>query len=333
MVPDLKDVVGVGHAIVDVLAHADEDFLARHELAKGSMTLVDAGQAERLHAEMTSPVECSGGSAANTMVGLASLGADCAYVGKVCDDEAGLVFRRDIREAGVEFATEPSAAGQPTGRCLVLVTPDAQRTMATFLGASANVAPADIDPGLVENARITYLEGYLWDPAPAKQAFLQASAIAHAAGRKIALSLSDSFCVDRHRGEFRELVANHVDILFANEDEVISLFDCADFDSALREVRGACEIAALTRGSAGSVVVRGDDLLRVDAAAVEQVVDTTGAGDLYAAGFLYGICREMNLEECARIGGLAAAEVIGHFGARPRVTLRDLVAQRSRAGG
>jgi sugar/nucleoside kinase (ribokinase family) len=324
----LFEVVGVGHAIMDVLASAEEGFLERHGLAKGAMTLIDAGKADRIYAEMGSPAERSGGSAANTMVGLASLGARCAYVGKVRGDALGRLFRRDIREAGVDFDTDEAAGGPPTGRCLVLVTPDSQRTMATFLGASASVAPADVDPDVIQNARITYLEGYLWDPAPAKAAFLQAAGVAHEAGRKVALSLSDSFCVDRHRTEFRELVTHHVDILFANEAELISLTESTDFDSAVGELRGSCEIAALTRGAEGSVVLSGGEVTQVDPEPVTRVVDTTGAGDLYASGFLYGLSRGLDARTCGRIGGIAAAEVIGHFGARPQVSLRDLVERR-----
>jgi sugar/nucleoside kinase (ribokinase family) len=322
------DVIGLGHAIVDVLSPADEALLERAGLPKGAMTLIDADRAESIYAEMREPVECCGGSAANTMVGVSSLGGSSAYLGKVRDDALGAIFRRDIRAAGVAFDTDPSVGGLPTGRCLVLVTEDGQRTMATFLGAGATVAPADIDADAVRRASITYLEGYLWDPAPAKEAFLQAAALAHEAGRKVALSLSDPFCVDRHRSEFLELVDEHVDILFANEDEVVSLFRASGFDAAIEALRGRCEVAAVTRGAEGSVVVRGERILRVPAEPVERVVDTTGAGDLYAAGFLHGLARGEEPETCARLGGIAAAEVISHFGARPRRPLTDEVAAR-----
>ena len=322
------DVIGLGNAIVDVLAHADDTFLERHGLAKGAMTLIDAARAERLYAAMEGTVEGSGGSAANTMVGLASMGATSAYVGKVREDPLGRVFRSDIRRAGVIFETDPAPTGPPTGRCLVLVSPDAQRTMQTFLGASATLTPEDVDPAAVQAAAITYLEGYLWDPPPAKQAFLKAAGIAHEAGKKVALSLSDAFCVDRHREEFRDLVDHHVDVLFANEAEIVSLYEVRDFDQAMAEVRGRCATAALTRGAEGSVVIAGDAVIHVAAEPVDAVVDTTGAGDLFAAGFLHGFTRGDDPAICARMGGIAAAEVIGHVGARPRTSLQELVTRK-----
>jgi sugar/nucleoside kinase (ribokinase family) len=320
------DVVGIGNAIVDVLANVSDGFLARHGLAKGVMTLIDADRAVELHREMENRVECSGGSAANTVAGIASLGGSAAYVGMVRDDPLGDVFRRDIRAAGVEFETAPAEEGPPTGRCLVLVTPDAQRTMQTFLGASATLAPGDVDEETIARARITYLEGYLWDPPPAKQAFLRAAEVAHAAGRKVALSLSDAFCVERHRAEFRDLLGEHVDVLLANESEVLSLYETADLDDALDRLRADCETAAVTRGAAGSVVLSGGRTLSVEADPVEGVVDTTGAGDLFASGFLFGLTRGESPERCGRIGSLAAAEIIGHFGARPETSLAGLLA-------
>jgi sugar/nucleoside kinase (ribokinase family) len=320
----VRDVLGIGNAIVDVIARVDDALLAKHGLSKGSMTLVDAERAERLGACLSPEEECSGGSAANTVAGLARVGGTAAYVGKVRDDRLGRVFQEDLRSVGVEYGTPAAGEGPPTGRCLVLVTPDAQRTMLTFLGASATLGPDDVDRASVEGAGITYLEGYLWDPASAKRAFLRAAALAHAAGRRVALSLSDPFCVARHRSEFREFLFRHVDILLANEAEIVSLFETSGLDEAIQELRGACEVAALTRGASGSVVVGGDVVVRVAAEPVASVVDTTGAGDLYASGFLYGLCRGRDLATCGRFGSLAAAEVIRHLGARPRGDLAGL---------
>ncbi len=325
--PAAHDVLAIGNAIVDVLSHADDDFLDRHGLTKGAMTLVDADRAAALYAAMGPGVEVSGGSAANTAAGIASFGGNAAFIGKVGDDQLGEVFSHDIRAAGVSFASGPAAAeGEPTGRCLILVTPDAQRTMQTFLGASAGLGPDDVDEALVAASRVTYLEGYLWDPPLAKEAFVKAAETAAAAGRKVALSLSDSFCVDRHRAEFLDLVNNHVHILFANEAEITSLYEAGDFDEALQRVRGHCEIAALTRSEKGSVIVAGGEVHVLDAAPVGQVIDTTGAGDLYAAGFLHGYTRGEDPAACGRLGGIAAAEIIGHFGARPETPLAELAA-------
>ena len=322
------EVVGIGNAIVDVLAHAPDDFLVREGLVKGTMRLIDADQAEALYARMGPGMECSGGSAANTMAGLASLGGRGAFVGKLRDDPLGQVFRHDMRAIGVAFDTAPASDGPATARCMILVTPDAQRTLNTYLGACVGLGPEDIDPGLISSARITYLEGYLWDPPRAQEAFVKAAEIAHGAGRKVALSLSDPFCVDRHRDSFEALVAHHVDILFANQDELSALYQAADFDAALHAVRGQCEIAVLTRSEKGSVVLQGKDVHIVDAEPVAKVVDTTGAGDQYAAGFLYGLTRGYDPYGCGRIGSIAAAEVIGHVGARPEADLAKLVDQK-----
>jgi len=319
------DVIGLGNAIVDVIANAQDEFLIRHRLDKGAMRLIDEPTAEHLYGEMGPGLECSGGSAANTMVALASLGARAAYVGRVKDDLLGRVFAHDIRSAGVTFDSKAAKDCAATARCLILVTPDAQRTMNTFLGASTNFGPDDVNGALIGSAKITYLEGYLWDKPAAKEAFRHAVAHAHTARRKVALSLSDSFCVDRHRGEFRTLIERDVDILFANEAEIRSLYQVDDFDKALQKVRTDCEFAALTRSEKGSIVVRGEEVHVVDAAPVERVVDTTGAGDFYAAGFLYGVTHNFDLARCGRLGALAAAEVIGHFGARPAGQLRPLV--------
>jgi sugar/nucleoside kinase (ribokinase family) len=319
------DVVGIGNAIVDVLSDATDELLSLHALVKGTMTLIDAERAEGLYSELDSKIECSGGSAANTMAGIASLGGAGAYIGKVKDDQLGKLFGADIEAAGVEFRTAPASRGPGTGRCLVLVTPDAQRTMLTYLGASATLTPADIDRGLIEGSAITYLEGYLWDPPPAKEAFLEAARIAHAAGREVALSLSDRFCVERHRADLLNFIRDHVDLLFANEDEVICLSEASDFDAAARELRGLCRLAALTRGAAGSVVLAGGEPVAIEAEPVDNIIDTTGAGDLYAAGFLYGVTHGMAPADCGRIGAVAAAEVISHYGARPRTRLEELI--------
>jgi sugar/nucleoside kinase (ribokinase family) len=308
-----------------VLSEAGEQFLEEHALAKGTMTLIDAERADVIYRLMQNRVECSGGSAANTMVGIASLGGASAYIGKVRDDGLGRLFGEDIRSAGVIFRTGPAPGGPGTGRCLVLVTPDAQRTMQTYLGASADLTTGDLDPELIASGQVTYLEGYLWDPPPAKEAFLEAARIAHGAGRKVALSLSDRFCVERHRSEFIELIDDHIDILFANEEEIIALYEADGFDQALQLLRGRCEMAALTRGADGSVVLAGDDVIEVAAEAGARVVDTTGAGDLFAGGFLYGLTHGQDPLGCGRIGGIAAAEVISHFGARPKIRLESLI--------
>jgi sugar/nucleoside kinase (ribokinase family) len=327
----LWDVAGIGNAIVDVLAHADDTFLARNNLRKGTMTLIDAERAAELYDGMGPAVEISGGSAANTLAALASLGGTAAFIGKVRNDQLGGIFRHDIEAAGVIFPTLPATAGPPTARCLIFVTPDAQRTMQTYLGACAELGPGDIDEKAIAGAKITYLEGYLWDRPRAKQAFLKAAKLAHDSGRKVALSLSDPFCVERHRKEFLDLVAHHVDILFANEHEIMSLFETGVFDEVFQHVRGMCEIAALTRSEKGSVIVSGEEVHIVDAVHYAPLVDTTGAGDAYAGGFLFGLTRGYDLARCGQLAGLAAAEVISHFGARPEVPLAELAAVTSAA--
>ncbi len=324
------DVVGIGNAIVDVIARADDAFLAAKKLAKGAMTLIDEKQADALYAAMGPGTESSGGSAGNTMAGIASLGGKGAYIGKVRNDQLGQVFAHDMRSIGVSFDSKPATDGPSTARCLILVTPDAQRTMNTYLGACVNLGPDDVDEAVVKAARVTYLEGYLWDPPQAKEAFVKAAKIAHAAGRKVSLSLSDAFCVDRHRESFRDLVANHVDILFANESEIKSLYEVEGFDAALQAVRGSCEIACLTRSEKGSVIVAGEEVHVIDAERVggAGVVDTTGAGDLYASGFLYGWTHGYGLARAGRIASVAAAEAISHVGARPQTNLKALVKQK-----
>ena len=318
------DVIGIGNALVDVLCHESETFLERHGLAKGTMRLIDEARARALYDAMGPAVEISGGSAANTIVGVASFGGRAHYVGKVRDDQLGEVFRHDLKSVGVYYTTPMATTGPSTGRCLIVVTPDAQRTMNTYLGASTQLGPADVDAGLIARGRILYLEGYLFDPPAAQEAFRVASGLAHAAGRKVALTLSDPFCVDRHRAAFVDLVARHVDVLFANEVEICALYEANDFDAALQRVRRHCEIAALTRSERGSVVVAGGDVHVIEAQKEGAVVDTTGAGDLYASGFLFGLSRGMDLPTCGRLGSLAAAEVISHVGARPLAPLADM---------
>jgi sugar/nucleoside kinase (ribokinase family) len=322
--PDL-DVIGIGNALVDVLSQESESFVHTHGLAKGTMQLVDEARARQLYEAMGPGIEISGGSAANTIVGVASFGGRGHYVGKVRNDQLGEVFAHDLRSVGVGFTTPAATAGPATGRCLVVVTPDAQRTLNTYLGAAVHLGPADIDAGLIARGRILYLEGYLFDPPAAQQAFRAAAEYAHAAGRKVALTLSDPFCVDRHRAAFLDLVEHHVDVLFANEAEILSLYQVRDFDAALGRVRGHCEIAALTRSERGSVIVAGNDVHTVKAEPVNAVVDTTGAGDLYAAGFLFGLSRGVAPAACGRLGALAAAEVISHVGARPLTPLAALL--------
>ena len=331
MTSAIFDVVGVGNAIVDVIAHAEEEFLAREALVKGTMTLIDADRADALYQMMGPAIEASGGSAGNTMAGIASLGGTGAYIGKVRDDFLGQVFRHDISAIGVRFDTPAATSGPGTARCLILVTPDGQRTMNTYLGACVELGPGDIDPDIVSAARISYLEGYLFDPPHAQEAFRKAAAIAHAAGRQVALSLSDPFCVGRHRAAFRDLVEGHIDILFANEAEICSLYETDDLASAATAVREHVALAALTRSAVGSVILASGAEHLIAAAPVARVVDTTGAGDLYASGFLYGLIRDLPLPICGEIGSLCAAEIISHFGARPEVKLSELVAAAGRA--
>jgi len=322
------DVAAVGNAIVDVLSQADDAFVRETGLTKGAMTLAGAAEAEALYSKIGAATECSGGSAANTVVGVALLGGRAGFIGKVRDDQLGRIFRHDIHAVGVEFDTPAAASGPSTARCLVMVTPDAQRTMQTFLGVAAELGPDDVDVEMIRRAGVTYLEGYLFDPPPAKKAFERAAALAHGAGKRVALSLSDPFCVDRHRDDFQRLIADHVDILFANESEITSLYKASDFDSALQTVRGQCEIAVLTRSEKGAVVVSGDKTHMIAAEPVARVVDTTGAGDLFAAGFLFGFTHGHDLATAGRMGAICAAEIISHFGARPATALAALVEEK-----
>jgi fructokinase len=320
------DLLGIGNAIVDVLARAEDAFLAQQGMAKGAMTLIDAEAAGRIYGAMGPGVESSGGSAANTCAVAAALGAKVGFLGKVADDALGTVFAHDIRAAGVRFPTAPLPGGAPTARCLILVTPDGQRTMNTFLGACVAFGPDDVDEAEVASAAVTYLEGYLFDPPAAKDAFRKAARAAHAAGRKVSLTLSDPFCVGRHRDAFRAFVTEETDILFANEAELLSLYEMEDFGAALAAVRKDVGLAAVTRSEKGSVVVAGAETVEV-AAVPTRVVDTTGAGDAYAAGFLAAHARGLALGECGRWGSVAAAEAISHFGARPQADLKALVAR------
>ncbi|MDA1098402.1 MAG: adenosine kinase [Proteobacteria bacterium] len=328
MVEIRYDVLGIGNAIVDVLVAAEDAFLDEHGLVKGAMTLIDAERAEQLYAKMGAGTESSGGSAANTVAGVAALGGRACFIGKVRDDQLGSIFAHDIRAVGVDFHSIPATGGASTARCLIVVTPDAKRTMNTFLGACIELGPEDVDEDLIAASAITYLEGYLWDPPGAKEAFIKAVGAARAAGRKVALSLSDSFCVERHREEFLDLVQHHVDILFANEQEITSLYQADSFDAAMQAVRGHCEIAALTRSEKGAVIVTDDEFHIIDAEPIDQVIDTTGAGDVYAAGFLTGLAEGRSLPECGRMAGIAAAEVISHMGARAETDLKTLMKEK-----
>ncbi len=324
--PNKLDVLAIGNAIVDLLTRVDDAFLERHGLVKNSMNLIDLNQATRLYEDLGPAVEVSGGSAANTAAGVAALGGSAAFIGKVADDQIGEIFGHDIRSTGVEFTTRPDLSGATTAHSFILITPDAHRTMNTYLGASQNLGPDDVSEDLVGRARITYLEGYLWDPPKAKEAFLKAMKIAHREGNRVALTLSDSFCVDRYRDEFLNLVKDHVDILFANEDEIVSLYQTVDFASALGHVETHAEIVVLTRSEAGSLILAGGDRIAVPAEKA-VVEDTTGAGDLYASGFLAGFSRGLDLAVCGRMGSLSASEIISHVGARPKANLRAFVDQ------
>ncbi|WP_421789542.1 adenosine kinase [Hyphobacterium sp.] len=321
------DITGVGNAIVDVIAPCDDAFLTEQNIEKGGMTLIDEVRAKQLYDEMAPGQEVSGGSAANTLAGIAAFGARGAYIGKVADDALGEIFRHDLNAAGVDYTTTPLVGGAATARCLINVTPDAQRSMSTFLGASVFFSESDINAEKIATAKITYLEGYLFDRDEAKQAFVRAAEVAKAAGRLTALTLSDSFCVDRHRAAFRQLVRNHVDILFANEAELISLYEADNFDGALESVRAETRIAAVTRSEKGAVLIDRGHVASVPAVPVEKVIDTTGAGDLFAAGMLTGLAKGLSLESSGQLGAIAAAEVISHYGARPMADLKALAAQ------
>src|SRR5882672_10938309 len=322
------DVLGIGNAIFDILVQTEESFLGLHGMTKGGMALIDEARAISIYQSMGPATEMSGGSAANTIVGVANLGARAAYVCKVRDDQIGRLYTHDIRGAGVAFETRPAMDGPATGCSYILVTPDGQRTMNTYLGAAQELTSGDIDAAEIAASSIIYLEGYLWDPTSAKEAFVKASTIAHEAGRQVALTLSDSFCVDRYRDEFLDLIRKGtVDLVFANEAELHSLYQTPDFDNALKQLRNDTKLGVVTRSEKGCVVVSKDGVTAVPAFPIQKLVDTTGAGDLFAAGFLFGLVRGASHEAAGRLGALAAAEVIQHIGARPQVSLKDLAKQ------
>jgi len=326
------DVVGIGNSIVDIIARCDDAFLSKNDLTKGFMRLIPAGEAGRLYEAMGPAIERSGGSAANTVAGLASFGAKCGFIGRVATDQFGGIFRHDIRSLGVAYNTRPVDDGEPTARCLILVTPDGERTMNTFLGVSVGFTTVDLDASLIEAAKIVYLEGYLFDRDEAKEAFKEAARIARGSGAKVALTLSDAFCVDRHRADFRTFINEGTDIIFANEKEITSLYEVNSFEEAADAVLSECELAVLTRSAEGSVIVSGGETITIEPEPVHAVVDVTGAGDLYAAGFLYGLTQGLALQTCGQLGSLAAAEVISHFGARPEVSLLNLAQSRGLLG-
>src|SRR5882757_3678910 len=322
------DVVGIGNAIVDVIARTEDDFLVKHGMRKGTMALIDEGRAGAIYDAMGPAIEISGGSGANTIAGVASFGARAAFVGKVKDDTLGKAFTHDIRAAGVTFTTPPAADGPSTARSYILVTPDGERTMNTYLGAAQNLTPADLDEAQIAAAGIIYLEGYLWDPPQAKEAFRKAATIAHAAKRKVALTLSDAFCVGRYRDEFLNLMrTGAVDLIFANESELKSLYETSDFDAGITALRNDVKLAVVTRSEKGCVVISREDNEAVRAAPIDKLVDATGAGDLFAAGFLTGLARGQDHRTAAQLGALAAAEVIQHLGARPETSLKALAQQ------
>ena len=321
------DVVGIGNAIVDVLVQANDDLIDNFELTKGTMALVDEAQAERLYASVGPGLETSGGSAANTLAGVAQLGGRAGFIGRVRNDQLGGIFTHDIRSVGARFDTPAATEGPSTARCLILVTPDAQRTMCTYLGASVGLDPADLDLEMVAQAKVLYLEGYLWDSDEAKAAFIAAAEVARAHGGEVALSLSDAFCVERHRESFQELVDGHVDILFANEMEITALYKANSFEEAADQVRGRCKLAALTRSEQGSVVLNGAGTHSVAPFQLGPLLDTTGAGDLYAAGFLHAYTQGQDVDACGRLGSLCAGQVVTQLGPRPQGSLKQLVAQ------
>ena len=321
----IYDVLGIGNAIVDVLAKVGDGFLTERGLNKGSMTLLGAREAGEIYRDIIPEGEVSGGSAANTVAGLASLGADCAFIGKVHDDELGQVFKRQVAAAGIDYFTEPLFEGPATGRSIVLVTPDATRSMFTYLGASSRLTVDDIDESLIRSANVIFIEGYLCDDEQSKEAVKKAADIAHRYNRQVAFTLSDAACVKRHREELMDMVKTHVDILFANEEEILTLFNQTDFMKTLEQLKDIVELSAITRDSRGSVIVKNRIKIFVEAEKIDEVVDSTGAGDLYAAGFLYGMSKGRSLGTCAIIGSIAASEIIGHYGARPEVSLRGFV--------
>ncbi len=318
------DVVGLGNAIVDVLSSTDDAFLAEWNIIKNAMNLIDEARAEELTQAAREPIITSGGSGANTLVGISSFGGTAAFIGKVASDPLGEQFTTEINTVGVPFATPPLSSGPATARSIIFVNDDGARSMNTFLGASVEFSPADVDEALIKAAKVIYLEGYLFDKEAAKAAFIHAAEVAKKAGREVALTLSDSFCVDRHRASFRHLIKGHVDVVFANEDEVLSLYETNDFDAAIKQLSEDTGVAAVTRSEKGSIVLGAGEPIVVPAEAVSNIVDTTGAGDQYAAGFLFGYTKGLPLEICAKLGHIAAGEVISHFGPRPKTSYKQL---------
>ena len=322
------DVLAIGNAIVDIIAKCEDDFLAEHDIAKGGMTLIDMARAEQLYSDMGPAIETSGGSAGNTAAGIASFGGKVAYIGKLADDHLGKIFRHDIKAIGVDYNTPALDQGEMTARSMILVTPDGERSMNTYLGACAKLSAKDIDPEIVAQSKITYFEGYLWDPEEAKAAIREAARIAHENERLVAMTLSDAFCVDRYRDEFLELMrSGTVDICFANEGELKSLYQTSDLTTGMNAIREDCNLSAITLGAGGSMIVTREKTGQIDAQPIDELVDTTGAGDLYAAGFLFGLTNGKELGECAILGGIAASEVIQHIGPRPQVSLKELAEQ------
>jgi len=323
--------ITIGNAMVDVLSRTDEDYIVRQDnefgMKKGSMNLVDADRALNLFGDMQNPTKMSGGSAGNTMACFASFGGKGAYIGKVADDELGKVFINSLKDIGVDYNTAPLTEGPSTGRCMILVTPDGERTMNTYLGAAVELTPNDIDEDYIGKAQVTYLEGYLYDPPQAMEAFIKAARAAHEAGRRVSLTLSDQFCVDRHRQAFRDLVSHHVDILFANEDELIALYEVNNLEEAIECVKNDCAIAAVTRSEKGSVIINSGQRFDIAPVAVDELMDTTGAGDAYAGGFLYAFTQGMGMEECGKYGSIAASEIIAQMGPRPSIELSTLISK------
>lgn len=325
----IYDLVGIGNALLDIVVDVEDSFLEEQGLPRGSMNLVDSDQSDSLYDKLPAGIEASGGSCGNTMAGFAALGGKGAYLGKVRDDGFGKVFAHDMKAIGVDCPVAPATDGPSTGRCLVMVSPDAQRTMATYLGAAVDLGPSDVPEDVIAQSKVLYMEGYLYDPEAAKQAFIKAATISHEAGRKVSLSLSDPFCVDRHRDAFRALVNDHIDILFGNEDEIVSLYQTDDLETAIEEVRTRCEIVCITRGSKPTVVLSKDARHEIDVSPVgDALTDTTGAGDQFAAGFLYGYTQGFDLKTCGAMGNIAGTEVVTHYGARPRADVRALIKEQ-----
>ncbi|MGE6739600.1 adenosine kinase [Allorhizobium pseudoryzae] len=318
------DVLTIGNAIVDILSRCEDDFLSRNGIIKGAMNLIDAERAELLYSLMGPAHEASGGSAGNTAAGVASFGGRAAYVGKVAQDELGKIFQHDIRAQGVHYETKPDGTFPPTARSMIFITPDGERSMNTFLGACVDLGPEHVEPQVVADSKVTYFEGYLWDPPRAKEAIRECARIAHENGRETSMTLSDSFCVGRYRDEFLDLMrSGTVDIVFANKQEALSLYETEDFDLAIEKIAGDCKLAAVTLSEEGAIIVRGSERVKVDAIAIDRLVDTTGAGDLFASGFLYGYTKGKSLEECGKLGCLAAGIVIQQIGPRPMLSLKD----------